>query len=257
MEEKIQNSNQSLIRHLSILSNPDGFIFSDAEKAGSRTYELKTEAPVDFPERFEEFVRNCGWAGNPWMDVTLTEHTNRFMVMPAAIDDPGQQRVLFDASFTKCVPGELVVHPLSDGKQLFCYEIPTLRLDSYKHLFINLHLFNNAHLLTEWILKQANTSGETTMMAYKYGKNLHIFIASPTQLLFVNAFLTRTTQEDTYFCLRCIEQLNLDPFTLRCFVCSLTEQPVGLTETLRPYIKNIRQAVFTGMPDHPVKLLID
>lgn len=250
MEETAKNNKTSRIGHLFILSYPDRFVFYDADAPEHPALELNLEAPVDFPDRFEDVIRINGWTGKHFLKVMLTEHSDRFIILPSEIDDPEQQRSFFDMAFTPERIGELMIDPLSDGKQLFCCEIPSNRLNCYKQQFSDLQLYNHAFLLTEWVYKQAAEKQQTTMLAYKYGRSMQLFVASRTDLLFANNFLTRAIADATYFCLRSIEQLNLDPFTTRYIVCSSNDNGKELADTLSPYLKNIEQAQFTGMPDN-------
>ncbi|MDP4277775.1 MAG: DUF3822 family protein [Bacteroidota bacterium] len=245
------NNNHKPIRQLSILSTSDGFVFYHADAPASPVCQLTLEVPADFPDQFVDIVTKNGWAGIQALSVVVSDHSDRFTILPADITDPAEQRTFFNSLFLPDQPGELIVQPLSDGKQLFCCEIPSIRLNCYKQLFPNLQVYSQAFQLAEWAFKEAGNHQQTTFVACKSGRVLELFVANTSGILFSNRFLVKSISEATYFSLRCFEQLNLDPLTARTVVTGGKE----LAEALNQYIKLVEQAGFTGIPEQPLQLI--
>lgn len=240
------------IRQLAVIALPEGFLFIDTDHEDAEPTVLPLKAPIDFPDAFERFVSESGLDDQPSMRVNVSEHSNRFMVMPTGLGSPEQIKELFNAAFMEDESGELYQFPLSDNKQVFVCELQKKRMDAFSETFHHLHIYNPTHLLTEWTLQQAKTGNESVLLAYSYGKNLHIAAAKPGKLLFSNAFMAKNTKEATYYFLRVVEQLQLDPLTLYAFVCTPDNHAHPLKEALSPYLNRIDQLVYTGIPEAPV-----
>lgn len=240
------------IRQLAIIAVPEGFLFVDTDREEAERILLSLKAAIDFPDAFERFTHDSGLADQPSMRVNVSEHSNRFMVMPAGLGQPEQVQELFNAAFLGNESGELYQFPLSDSKQLFVCELQKNRIDTFSSTFPHVHIYNPTHLLTEWTLQQAKTGNESVLLAYCFGKNLHIAAAKPGKLLFSNSFVAKNTQEATYYYLRVVEQLQLDPLSLYAFVCTPDNQAHPLKEALTPYLSRVDQLVFTGIPEAPV-----
>jgi hypothetical protein len=252
MTETTPTFSPASIRQLAIIAIPEGFLFIDTDHEDAKPIVLPLKSTIDFPDAFDRFVSESGLADQPSMRVNVSEHSNRFMVMPAGLGKPEQVQELFNAAFMETVPGELYQFPLSDSKQVFVCELQKNRLEAFSKTFPHLHIYNPTHLLTEWTLQQAKTGNESVLLAYSFGKNLHIAAAKPGKLLFSNAFVAKNTKEATYYYLRVVEQLQLDPLTLYTFVCSPHNQAHPLKEALSPYLSRIDQLVYTGIPVAPV-----
>jgi len=240
------------IRQLAVIALPEGFLFKNADQPEAEPIALSLEAAVDFPGALERFSDESGLADYPSLRVNLSEHSDRFMVMPLELEDPEQVKELFNAAFIGKESGELYQFPLSDGKQLFVCELHKHRMECFATIFKHLHIYNPTHLLTEWTMQQAKTCNESVLLAYCYGKNMHVAAATPDKLLFANAFETKNTQDATYYCLRVIEQLQLDPLVLYAFICTPDNKEHRLKEALTPYLNRVDQLVYTGIPDAPV-----
>ena len=240
------------LKHLAIVTTPDGFLFYDVEQPGLSALSLSLEAPIDFPDHFEQYVTASGWAQEPSLRVSISQHTDRFMVLPAGINEPDQIRSLFETAFIKGSGADLSLFPMSDGKQAFCCELPSANLEAYKRTFAQFAVFNPTFLMAEWVFREARTRQETLLLAYQYGQSLHMMAASPEKWLFLNAFTAKTEQETLYFTLRVLEQLNLDPFTVQAYIGSPYQTPSPLYEALEPYLKERTPFVYTGLPEAPV-----
>lgn len=240
------------IRQLAVITLPDGFRFIDTDREEAESIDLPLKASIDFPDVFERFVLDSGLNEQPSMRVNVSEHSNRFMVMPAGLGQPEQLQELFHAAFVGNETGELYQFPLSDNKQLFVCELQKNRIDTFSRVFHHVHIYNPTHLLTEWTLQQAKIGNESVLLAYCFGKNLHIAVAKPDKLLFSNAFVAKNTQEATYYYLRVVEQLQLNPLTLYAFICTPDNHAHPLKEALSPYLSRIDQLVYTGIPEAPV-----
>ncbi len=240
------------LRHLAVVANPEGFLFMDADQPEAQPLTLKMDAPVDFPDEFVHFVNQSGWSDHASLRVTVSEHSNRFMVMPAHLGAPEFVQELFNAAFIGSEKTELYQFPLSDGKNVFVCGLLKERIECFETLFNNLHIYNPTHLLTEWTMQQARICNESVLLAYCFGKNLHIAVARPNTLMFANSFDTKGEQDATYFCLRVIEQLQLDPLTLYAFVCTPENREHPLKNALSTYLNRVDQLIYTGLPEVPV-----
>ncbi len=244
------------LKHLAIVTTPDGFLFYDVDQPGLSALALTLEAPFDFPDSFEHYVTASGWAQDPNLRVSISQHSNRFMVIPASINDPSQVRALFETAFIKGKEADLSLFPMSDGKQAFCCELPSSHLETYKRMFNHVAVFNPTFLMAEWVFREARTRQETIMLAYHYGQSLHLLVANPDKWLFLNVFTLRSEQDALYFTLRVMEQLNLDPFTLQAYIGSPLQHQPPLFAALEPYLKERTPFIYTGLPEAPVCTLV-
>lgn len=243
-------------KHLAIVTIPGGFLFYDVDQPGLSAETLTLEAPIDFPDHFESYVTARGWAKEPSLRVSISQHTDRFMVIPAGINDPDQIKALFETAFIKGEQDDLSLFPMSDGKQAYCCEWASATLDAYKRTFAHFAVFNPTFLMAEWVFREAKTRQETLLLAYQHGQNLHLMVANPEKWLFINAFALKSEQDALYFSLRVVEQLNLDPFTLQAYIGSPVQEQPPLYAALEPYLKERSPFVYTGLPAAPVCTLV-
>lgn len=242
----------SSLRHLAIVTVPDGFLFYNVDQPGLVAERLTLEAPIDFPERFEAHVAEKGWTKQALLRISISQHSDRFMVIPAGISDPVQVRTLFDTAFIKGEPSDLTLFPMSDGKQAFCCEWPTAILNAYKGVFHQFAVYCPTFLLSEWVFREAGARQETLLLAYQYGACLHLMVSNPGRLLFINTFNIRGEHDALYFTLRVVEQMNLAPFKVQAYVGSPFQEPPALYDALAPYLKERSPFVYTGLPEAPV-----
>ena len=240
----------SSVTNLSIQSYSDGFIFYESNNERMQTFKLAMEAFVDFPESFEKFVVEKGWSAGMQININITEHGDRFLILPSEIEDPEQIRSFFDFMYAPIKGNSLRSDPLSDGKQQFCYELSSERLASYKRMFTKFKLQNDAFAITEWTLSNAIARQKPVVIANVFKKSMQLFAANTSGILFANSFQIQTIPEVTYFFLRCLEQTGLNPFETDCYICSHNEENDELNDSLRPYIKNLETATFTPQSEN-------
>lgn len=232
-------SSISGITELSILSYPDGFIFHETSNDRSQTLKLLIEAPIDFPENFEKFVKSRNWTSENDINVCITEHSDRFLLLPEEIGDPEQKREFFDFMHTPVKSNILRTENLGDGIQQFCYEISEERFSCYQRMFTNFKLQSDAFSIIEWSLNKSAELQNPLVLTNIYKKSMQLFAVDTTGILFANSYKVQTVSEVTYFLLRCLEQTGLDPFEIQCNVCSDSENRNKIIESLQPYIKNL------------------
>jgi hypothetical protein len=237
---------------LSIRSMPDGFSFSLSAAKGYILKELKIPTAFDFTERFEEYVQTRGWAEKENYEITLIDFAEHFLLLPDTISDEEQIKAFFDFQFDHEESNQIFTAPLCDGKQLFCWEIPTNRDMYFSRLFPQLTQYSSAYLLANWAIRQAFTTHRPALIAHLYGKTLQLFAADTQKLLFANTFTIKDSQEITYFVLRCLDQLSLDPLHTRCTFCSESAPEETILELLSPYIRHIEMAAFSHQTDEPL-----
>jgi hypothetical protein len=254
MQESANNNSTIDNTAISIRSIPDGFAFYTSATKGDVYKELKMPASLDFPSRFEDFVKSEGWAVQNDLLVTVIDFPKHFMVLPNGITDKEQIKTFFNFQFLHEEENQIFSVPLSDGKQSFCWEMPSTRYNAFKRLFLNLNINSSACLLTDWAIHQASVKQVTTLVAHLYGKDMHLFVANTNGLLFANTFPIRNLEEMPYFFLRCMEQLSLNPIQTRCTICSESVPEQNIFEILHPYIQQIRFATFTNQKDYPLKM---
>jgi len=224
---------------LSILAYPDGFIFYETANNGLQTYKLEINANVDFPDALEEFVLTQGW-NEINSKITINEHVLRFAIFPSEIKSENEIRKMFDFIYSPITNNTLITSNLSDNKQQICFEIPQKRIESYNNIFKQYILNSDSQLISEFLINKTETQKEQILFCNIYKKGMQIFISQENKIIFANSFGIKSTEEITYFVLRCIEQLNLDPFKIECNICSDVETRKAVIESLRPYLKNLK-----------------
>ena len=240
-------------RTLSIRSNPGGFSFCSSTAKGDVYRELKLASNFDFPERFEDFVQTRGWAEKENLHVTVIEFSDRFMLLPLEITEEEQIQFFFNFQFQQEKDRQLFTTPLSDGKQMICWDIPNNRNQCFEQLFPKLTVLSSAYLLANWTTRQATLSSKAILVAHIYGKSMHIFAAENQTLLFANTFPINSHEELPYYLLRCMEQLSLSPIYTHCVFCTESVPEQEVTEIFQPYIKHIKMAAFTHQTDEPLQ----
>jgi hypothetical protein len=259
--EKQDNTSQlidePIINRLSILDGKDRFVFFETIGSLKNTFELFIKPSGNAAQSLASFSREHNWVNNPDLGISITEHTERFTIIPAEIEDNQQKEQFFNATFSTPVKGSLLTRPLSDGRQLMLCEIDAGLLSGYYKLFPFFNLNFDAHLLADWIIQKANQIQKTVVACYRLPDSLVFFAAKPYQLLMANSFKAKTVQDSQYYTLRCFQQLELDPFTTPCMCVT---QPafealsIELTEALKPYINQLESSVLNGQSSSPIQL---
>jgi hypothetical protein len=244
-----RTSTSSAFKHLVIRTLPDGYVFGKKTSIGFQPDTLKVFTPADFPETFEHYLRSNNWSRREDLQVILIEFTNRFMVLPNAFTKDGAVQAYF--AFQNGESGEQQVYtaPLDDNKQTFCWEIQAFRDRHYERLFPNLTVLTSSYVLTTWTLQEAQKTQGDVLTAHFYGRHLHVFAARKRQLLFANSFEVKNHEEIAYFLLRTVEQLALDPHTLRVCLCCDSFPFSELYKLLSPYLAVLAEAEFTFHPE--------
>lgn len=254
--QETENSNSFTFRPtLFIRSTSDGFIFHVSTKKGEVDKELNLLAPYDFPDRFEEFIQINGWAGKENLRVSLIYFSDHFMLLPNGISEEEHVKTFFDFQFTHEEENQIFTTPLSDGKQLFCWEIPTYRNRCFEKLFPRLTILPSAFILSDWAINQSALQHHSLIIGHLCGKSMHILAADNENLLFANTFPIGNNEEMPYFFLRCMDQLLFNPLFTRCVLCSETIPENQLREIFRPYIKRIEIGAFTLNFEEPFQII--
>lgn len=254
MQESAKNNSNIDSTAISIRSIPDGFAFYTSATKEDVYKKLKMTVPSDFPDQFENFVQSEGWTAQNDLLVTVIDFPKHFMVLPESITDKEQIKTLFNFQFLHEEDNQIFSISLNDGKQSFCWEMPTARYNVFRRLFLNLNINSSAGLLTDWVIHQAALKQLTTLVAHLYGTEMHLFVANTYGLLFANTFPVRNLEEIPYFLLRCMEQLSLSPVQTRCVICSESVPEQNISEILHPYIKQVIFAKFTDKKDYPLQM---
>lgn len=239
---------------LSIRTKPDGFSFCSTTARGDLFKELKMPTRFDFPERFEEFVHLRGWAEKENLQVTLIDFSDRFMILPDKVTEDEQIKTFFNFQFHHEEETQILKVVLCDGKQIFCWEMPSDRDQLFEQLFPRLTILSSAYLLANWTIRQASIKQKPMLVAHLYEKSMQVFAANAQMLLFANTFPIKNIQEIPYFLLRCMDQLSFDPVTTNCIFCPESVSEEDLLEIFSPYIKHIRMAHFTHHINEPLQL---
>lgn len=247
---KPQTSNNSL----SIRSTPDGFSFCYSTVRGKIFKTLKMPTRFDFPERFEDFVNSRGWTEKENLQVTVIDFSDHFLLLPAGISSEEQIKTFFNFQFQHDEECQIFTVPLCDGKQLFCWEIPSSHDRIYEQLFPQLTILSSAYLLANWTIRQASVKQKSVLVAHLYGKTMHVFAADAQRLLFANTFPIKDAQEMPYFLLRCLDQLSLDPTHTKCIFCTESSSKQDIIKIFSPYIKKIEVATFTHQIEEPLQI---
>lgn len=240
-EENINDSGKTL----SIISVPEGFVFIENNSGKQNTFELKLEALIDFPDIFEKIISEKGLANDSSLPVSIIEHSDRFMLIPSGITDPAKIKTFFGLIHSPKEGQNFETRQLSDGKQTFCYELSAKRTDCFKKNFQDIKIESDAFIIAEWTLKAARQSHTPTIAAFCCKRCMHIFIAKDSELLFANSFKILSLSEATYFLIRCIEQLNLDPEKTNCIIIPTLISGDAFVNSLRPYIRNVNSKKLT------------
>ena len=240
---------------LSIRTKPDGFSFCFSTARGYILKELKMPTPFEFPERFEDYVQSRGWADRDNLEVTIIDFSDHFMLLPEKVSDEEHIKAFFNFQFQHDEASQIFTVPLCDEKQLFCWELPSSRDETFEKLFPQLTILSSSYLLANWTIRQANYKRKPVMVAHLYGKSMHVFAADPQKLLFANTFTVKDHQEIPYFILRILDQLSFDPLFIHCIFCSESASENEITDLFRPYIKNFKMATFSHQTDEPLLII--
>lgn len=225
--------------NLSILAYPDGFIFYETANNGLQTYKLEINANVDFPDALEDFVLKQGW-NELNSKITINENILRFTLIPSEITSENEIRKMFDFIYTPNPGNTLICSKLEDGKQQVCFELSQQKIESYNRIFKQYILNCDAQIIIDWLLTKTDNQIEQKLICNIYKQGMQIVITDKNKLVFANSYIVKSTEEITYFLLRCIEQLNLDPFKIDCHICSDIETRKAVIESLKPYLKNLK-----------------
>lgn len=235
-----QPSGQLLIR-----SVPEGFLFCGPTPEGLETFRLRIPAPIDFPEFFESFLQEKGWANNKNLQTTLVDFTHRFLLVPTEFSDDDSIREFFRFQLGSDPNQQTYTAPSDDEKQTFCWEIDLIRDEVYERLLPGVNVWATSFLLSNWTCNQAQRTQQTTLTVHFYGQHMQVFGATAEKLVFANTFIVKSTEEILYFILRVVEQLSFSPLLTNVVLCSESTPFEMLEFLLNPYLKNIWEGTFT------------
>lgn len=253
--QESENTRLTSPHSLSIRSTPDGFSFCYSTAKGKAHKMLKIPTEFDFPERLTDYVQSRGWTEKANLQVTLIDHSDHFMLLPIEISSEEHIKTFFHFQFQQEEESQLFTVPLGDGKQLFCWDMPSSRDQAFENLFPNLTVLSSAYLLANWTIREASLRQRSAMVVHLYKRSMQVFVADPQHLLFANTFPIKDIQEIPYFLLRCLDQLSLDPMHSQCTFCTETVPEQDIIDLFKHYIKKLEMATFTNSTEEPLEII--
>jgi hypothetical protein len=253
MQDSAKPTNRAIKRNLTIRSVPDGFVFRAATSKEEKTTTLDLPAPIDFPDLFEEYLEDNGWAHRNNLPVYVIDFSNRFLLLPSDMTGEEDIRAFFQFQYPQETAYQIYTARLDDNKQTFCWEIPVKRDEQFERLFPEMSLLASCYLLANWTYQQATQS--TVLTAHFYGNILQVFAAAPGKLIFANSFPVNNLEEGQYFLLRCMEQLKLNARKTLVYLSSEGTPVEDWHQRLEPYLAHISYFKFTLQPDEPIRIV--
>lgn len=254
MPETGNNKTKQTNNTLSIRSKPDGFVFYALHQQTQAYFELVLEKEADLREVFTPFVQEKGWWQQPDWEVVIYEDSPRYTLLPVDIQSPSNQQAFFNMLFDPDPNRTLHSFILSDGIQRICTDPFSERIRLFEEAFSHFTLHSAQQQALEWLLHQAKTQNKTHLLAEIQGQSLFLSVANEERWLLTNAFNVENEAEMHYFILRCMEQLDLDPFETRCLLRTEKNRFERLRSTLGLFIQHIVQ-VELAMPDNRLRIL--
>ncbi len=254
MTKKENNSsrpqhNEDWYHKLSIQVGLDGLSFCILDTIGNKLALSHSQAfenqldPYRLQQELREAFREQGVLEYRFSEVVAIHRNLLFSLVPQALFDPDNlaDYIKFNA---KILPTDHLDYDPIDGLEMTNVYVPFTNVNNYLYdLFGEFEFKHTATVLLETFLKLPSSAQGTICYVHLADSQMDMAVFSQKKLRYFNSFAIGSETDFMYYLLFALEQLELEPASLKLRLLGEVEEGDPLFELAASYIENV--SIFT------------
>lgn len=168
--------------------------------------------------------------------------TDRFVVVPAEIDDPLVQEKILKASFPE-FDGQMIANTISQQSATILMGIDDTLLNFIRRTFNNPRISHYMSPLCRYFIYKSRQGNASKMYAHLRDNSLDLMVFANGTLRLANTFTYREPIDAVYYIMACRQQLSLDSADM-LYVLGNGSGREEIVTMLREHIANVMPEVF-------------
>ena len=240
---------------LSIQVSLNGLSFCVLDPIGnsitlSRRVEFEKElSPYEVLKELKSLIRSEGILDYQYSDVVVIHRNTLFSLVPKALFNPKELANYLKFN-VKLLANDLVVYDKIPNYELVNVYVPFVNLNNYIYdLFGEFEFRHHGTVLLDSLLNLHNKGKAPICYVHVDADQIDITVVEQKKLLFFNSFRITSKEDFIYYLLFSLEQLKLDPETVKVRLFGTIEEEDERYEIAFEYIQNI--GIFMPTADYP------
>jgi hypothetical protein len=173
-------------------------------------------------------------------DEVIAVHRNTlFGLVPKSLFNPNHLNEYLKFN-TKVLANDVLAYDEIENHELVNVYVPYTNINNYIYeLFGEFDYMHNGTVLIQSLLNNQTQNQETTCFVHVNKKQLDITVLNQRKLLLYNSFKYNTKEDFAYYLLFVLEQLELDPKTVKVKLFGEIEEDDEIFQLCYNYIQNI------------------
>lgn len=237
---------------LSIQVGLDGLSFCILDTIGNKLALSHAQAfenqldPYRLQQELREAFREQGVLEYRFSEVVALHRNLLYTLVPGALFDPAHlaDYLKFNA---KILPTDHLDYDPVDGLEITNVYVPFTNVNNYLYdLFGEFEFKHTATVLLETLLKLPSSAQGTICYAHLADSQLDLAVFSQKKLRFFNSFSIDSETDFLYYLLFALEQLELEPASLKLRLLGEVEEGDPLFELANSYVEDVSILVPAG-----------
>ncbi|ALM06718.1 hypothetical protein SB49_02025 [Sediminicola sp. YIK13] len=195
--------------------------------------------PLELLKKVKEIFDKYKVAKAAFSEVIAIHKNQLFSLVPKALFDEGElaNYLKFNA---KMLTNDIIVYDELEGNDLMNVYVPFMNVNNYIYeLFGEFEFKHSSTVMVESLLNTPNPGNDAVCYVHVGDKQLDITVVSNKKLQLHNSFDYNTKEDFIYYLLFTIEQLKLDPNTVKLKLFGAIDEDDEIYGIAYDYIKNI------------------
>ncbi|MBT8178221.1 MAG: DUF3822 family protein [Eudoraea sp.] len=209
----------------------------------------KELSPYEVLKELKTLIRKEGILNYTFTDVVVIHRNTLFSLVPKALFDADELANYLKFN-VKMLANDLAVYDEVSNYDLVNVYVPFVNLNNYIYeLFGEFEFKHHGTVLLDSLLNLHNKGKAPICYVHVDGDQIDITVLEHKELLFYNSFYISSKEDFIYYLLFTLEQLKLDPETVKVRLFGTIEEEDDLYEIAYEYIQNI--GIFMPTSDYP------
>lgn len=257
-KQEIKNINNSDMSYkkLSIQISLNGLSFCVLDSIGNKILKQET---IYFPEelnpyqilkKLKELFEKHDINKNKFSDVTVIHRNSLFSIVPKALFDE-KELVNYLKFNAKILANDHVVYDDISAYDMVNVYVPFVNINNYIfELFGEFEYKHNGTVLIQSLLNTTNNEKEPICYVNVLSNQIDIVIIKNKKLVLFNSFDFYSKEDFIYYILFVIEQLTLNPETVKVKLFGAIEEGDELFSICHTYIRNVAVYIPSNLKHH-------
>jgi len=227
--------------HLSLQLSIDGFCFAlfhidEKRYIGIGEYQAYSNQSME-PSMIKNILQSERWLKGNFKSVSCAFYSQKSTLMPSPLFDEQEIRTYLSLHTDLVPEDELYSNALIHAPIRNCFAIPKSWRELIIEHFPNAKILHIGTTLIESAI-QRKTNGIELLLHFQ-GVQFNCVVTNNHNLLFHNSFNYQTSEDVIYYLLYIMEQLGLDPNSIRIYLSGSIINDSAIYKLLYKYILNI------------------